>query len=173
MTTFFFFFTNARRPHNSRCALWVSGQCVCVGIPADSNHIRHTSSGLWKSCHAWRLMGYVCVVVMEMSWRSLCLSWRIRTITLTLRASVASAAAVTRSWTLLMTPTPLSTKLASWPAKSTRTWTGRKVRFNLKLSCHTTPARFEDEMYVWPWSTKPVIRVHFSKLRFMHHLRAE
>ncbi len=26
---------------------------------------------------------------------------------------------------------------------------------------------------MWPWSTKPVIRVHFSKLRFMHHLKAE
>ncbi len=27
--------------------------------------------------------------------------------------------------------------------------------------------------HMWPWSTKPVIRVHFWKLRFMHHLEAE
>ncbi len=27
--------------------------------------------------------------------------------------------------------------------------------------------------YMWPWTTKPVIRVNFSKLRFMHHLKAE
>ncbi len=26
---------------------------------------------------------------------------------------------------------------------------------------------------IWPWSTKPVIRVNFSKLRCMHHLKAE
>ncbi len=26
---------------------------------------------------------------------------------------------------------------------------------------------------MWPWSTKPVIRVNFLKLRFMHHLKAE
>lgn len=26
-----------------------------------SLHILHTWSGLWKSCHAWRLMGFVCV----------------------------------------------------------------------------------------------------------------
>ncbi len=25
----------------------------------------------------------------------------------------------------------------------------------------------------WPWSTKPVISVHFSELRFIHHLKAE
>ncbi len=26
---------------------------------------------------------------------------------------------------------------------------------------------------MWPWTTKPVIRVNFLKLRFMHHLKAE
>ncbi len=26
---------------------------------------------------------------------------------------------------------------------------------------------------IWPWSTKAVTRVHFWKLRFMHHLKAE
>ncbi len=26
---------------------------------------------------------------------------------------------------------------------------------------------------MWPWTTKPVIRVHFSKLRFIHHVTAE
>ncbi len=26
---------------------------------------------------------------------------------------------------------------------------------------------------MWPWSTKPVIKVNFEKLRFMHHLKAE
>ncbi len=26
---------------------------------------------------------------------------------------------------------------------------------------------------MWPWTTKPVLRVHFIKLRFMHHLKAE
>ncbi len=26
---------------------------------------------------------------------------------------------------------------------------------------------------MWPWTTKPVIRVNFSKLRFIHHLKAE
>ncbi len=24
---------------------------------------------------------------------------------------------------------------------------------------------------MWPWTTKPVIRVNFLKLRFMHHLK--
>ncbi len=27
--------------------------------------------------------------------------------------------------------------------------------------------------HMWPWSTKPVIRVNFSKLRVIHHLKAE
>ncbi len=29
------------------------------------------------------------------------------------------------------------------------------------------------KIYLLPWSTKPVISVNFSKLRFMHHLKAE
>ncbi len=28
-------------------------------------------------------------------------------------------------------------------------------------------------IYMWPWSTKPVLRVNFVQLRFMHHLKAE
>lgn len=110
--------------------------------------ILYTWSWLWKS---WRcvmgkeLIGCVyCVLVMEMSWRSLYLSWLIRTITL--RASVASAAAVTRSWTSPMTLTLPSTKLAFWPAKSTLTWTGRKVRvlrFWLVSEC------FQSEAIIW------------------------
>ncbi len=27
--------------------------------------------------------------------------------------------------------------------------------------------------YLWPWTSKPVIRVNFFKLRFIHHLKAE
>ncbi len=27
--------------------------------------------------------------------------------------------------------------------------------------------------YLWPWTTKPVIRVNFSNLRFIHHLKGE
>ncbi len=30
-----------------------------------------------------------------------------------------------------------------------------------------------DCLYMCPWRTKPVIRVNFVKLRFMHHLKAE
>ncbi len=28
-------------------------------------------------------------------------------------------------------------------------------------------------LHLWPWITKPVIRVKFSKLRFIHHLKAD
>ncbi len=40
------------------------------------------------------------------------------------------------------------------------------VRFVLAYDAHTSFCVY----YMLPWNTKPVIRVHFSKLRFIHHL---
>ncbi len=41
------------------------------------------------------------------------------------------------------------------------------------LKVHSLGLREKGTTYMCPWTTKPVIRVIFLKLRFMHHLKAE
>ncbi len=52
------------------------------------------------------------------------------------------------------------------------TWYGEQDQAG-RTTSQNNSWNIKDVFNMWPWSTKPVIRVNFVKLRCMHHLKAE